>query len=132
MAEARHAERARALLGARIITNNHQSTVECRIKNISATGARLVIGDTISVPEAFELEVPQKGRCYNARVVWRTPSETGIAFVPGHPDDRIDDLPEGEADDIRRKVKLLEAENAALKKKITELQYRLERWSESI
>jgi hypothetical protein len=132
MAEARRAERARALLGARIITNNHNSTVECRIRNISTIGARIVVGDAVAVPEAFELEVPQKGRSYNARVVWRTANETGIAFIPDHADDAMAAPVDHEGDEVRRKVKTLEAENAALRKKITELQYRLERWSESI
>ena len=131
MAEARHAERARALLGAQIYLNNRQSTIECQIRNISATGAKLVIADTIAVPEEFELNIPQKGRLLNARVIWRTPKETGIVFVSAA-DGASEATEDGAPDSVYRRVKTLEAENAALRKKIAELQYRLERWSESI
>jgi hypothetical protein len=128
MTEARRSDRSRALLGAQIYLNDRQSTMECQIRNISSTGAKLVIANSVSVPEEFEIHIPQKGRSFNAQVVWRTASETGIRFIEGHPDDS---LGEG-SDDALRTIKRLEAENAALKKKIAELQHRIEKWSESI
>ena len=128
MAEARHAERARALLGAQIYLNNHQSTIECQIRNISATGAKLVIADSISVPEEFELNIPQKGRTFNARVVWRTAKETGIEFFTPSAEEAPSDAP----DEVYRRVRSLESENAALRKKVAELQFRIEKWSESL
>jgi hypothetical protein len=127
MPEARRSDRARALLGARIILNNHQSTIECQVRNISATGAKLVIANSISVPDEFEIQIPQKGRAFNAQVVWRTARETGVRFVP-HPDDAIGES----SDEAHRRIKSLETENARLKKKIADLQQRLEKWSESI
>ncbi len=130
MAEARHSERARSLLGAQIYLNNRQSTIECQIRNISAKGAKLVIADTIAVPEEFEINIPQKGRTFNARVIWRTPRESGIEFIAAP---AAEEAPEADApDEAYRRIRSLEAENAALRKKIVELQYRLERWSESL
>jgi hypothetical protein len=128
MPEARRTDRARALLGAQIVLNNHQSTIACQIRNISASGAKLVIANTVTVPDEFEINIPQKGRSFNAQVVWRTANETGIRFVAGHADDAMG---EG-SDDAHRRIKSLEAENARLKKKIAELQLRIEKWSESI
>ena len=43
MSEARKLDRARSILGAHIIFNNHNSTVDCQIRNISKSGARLAM-----------------------------------------------------------------------------------------
>ncbi len=81
MVEARQGERVRALLRARIIFNNQNSTIDCTIKNISSTGAKIELGNTASVPVEFDLEVPQRGRTYRARIVWRDAAACGVTFV---------------------------------------------------
>jgi len=45
MPEARRSGRLRTLFGAQIIFNNRTSVIDCAIKNISATGARLVLAN---------------------------------------------------------------------------------------
>jgi hypothetical protein len=76
----RRAERVKSLLRAQIIFNNRNSTVDCVIKNISPLGAKLVLGETTSVPSQFELYVPRRGRTYLARMAWRDTEAIGVEF----------------------------------------------------
>jgi hypothetical protein len=114
MSEERRSERARTLFGAQIIFNNHMSTVDCVIRNISSSGASLVLADTLSAPNEFELHIPQKGRSYRARVVWRGGEGIGVEFHPA---------------DAKRpqeaRLRELETENAQLKARILVLSKRL-------
>ena len=81
MAEVRRDERVRAFLRARIIFNNHNTTIECTIKNISASGAKIVLSEALTIPNEFDLEVPQKGRTYHARMMWRDAGSIGVHFI---------------------------------------------------
>jgi hypothetical protein len=114
MSEERRSERARTLVGAQIIFNNHMSTVDCVIRNISSTGASLVLADTLSVPNEFELHIPQKGRSYRARVVWRSAEGIGVEFHPAYAK-----RPQ------EARLRELETENAQLKARILVLSKRL-------
>ena len=106
--------RARTLFGAQIIFNNHMSSVDCVVRNISSSGASLVLADTLSVPNEFELHIPQKGRSYRARVVWRSGEGIGVEF---------------HSTDAKRpqeaRLRELETENAQLKARIMVLSKRL-------
>lgn len=81
MTELRGAERGRSLLKAKIIFNNRMSTVDCIIKNISASGARILVGSTLSVPREFDLHVPLKGKTYRAQMRWRDAESMGVEFL---------------------------------------------------
>ncbi len=85
MVEARQGDRVRALLRARIIFNNRNSTIDCTIRNISPTGAKIALGNTTSVPAEFDLEVPQRARTYRAQIVWRDAEALGVRFIEGEP-----------------------------------------------
>ena len=121
MEESRHIGRSRAILGAHIIFNNRNSTIECQVRNLSAKGARLTFTDAVSVPEEFELHVPLKGRSYRAQLRWRDSEGAGVEFM----DSGLGDAPE-RAQDATRRVAELETENAALRLKIVELTQRLQ------
>ena len=96
MKEARHYERVRTILGARIIFNNKRSTLECQIRNISAAGAKLAVSETVALPDEFDLHVPQRGRTFRARLRWRSADGVGVEFVRDEardapaPDDDLD------------------------------------------
>ncbi len=124
MPEMRQAERIRSFLRAQIIFNNRMSTIDCTIKNISPTGARVALSDTLAVPTEFEIDIPQKGRSYRARLVWRDKEAIGVEFidakthaapaVPTHaaaPEHRLHEL---------------QLQNAEFKAKIQRLRKRLE------
>jgi hypothetical protein len=77
----RRSTRSRSLLGAQIIFNGGFSTLDCLVRNVSATGARLQISDTVAVPRQFEIRIHQKG-AWNADVRWRTEREIGVQLTP--------------------------------------------------
>ena len=117
MVEARRAERIRSFLRARIVYNNHSSTIECMVKNISPFGAKIQLGNSTSIPNSFDLEIPQKGRTYRARLAWRTETAIGVEFVDDEPAHR---------DASPGKVERLESEIRRLRKVISQLTKRLE------
>ncbi len=121
--DGRRAERIKSLLRAQISFNNHLSTVDCVIKNISPLGAKLLVNEAMSVPDQFELHVPRRGRTYVARMVWRDPEAVGVEFVgevgepaletPGDADQRVNEL--------QLEVAELKARVRALSKRLTDL-----------
>jgi hypothetical protein len=115
MDERRKADRSKSLLGARVVFHNRASTIDCTIRNISKAGGRLVFGAAVQVPDEFDLVIHQRGEAHRCRVAWRNASEVGVAFV---------DPPAGEASrspEAERRIKALEAERAALKRRIMQL-----------
>ena len=114
MAEARRAERVRSFLRARIVFNNSNTTIECTIKNISAGGAKIELGNAMSIPETFDLEIPQKGRMHRARLSWRNDTAIGVEFV----DDEPARFERGELERLRQ-------ENRTLRETVAKLSTRL-------
>ena len=113
--ELRAAERGRSLLRAKIIFNNRMSTVDCIIKNISPSGARIAVPSSLSLPSEFELDIPLKGKTYRAQMRWRDVENMGVEFV--------DAATSGETYDSR--LHRLEEENARLRATIQSLSKRL-------
>ncbi len=123
MAEPRKSTRQRTMLGAKIIFNNRMSTLDCRIRNISSEGAKILLGDQYAIPQVFEFHVAHKDETFRARVIWRHDNEVGLEFLE---DPRA---AKGPADALTR-VQDLERENSRLKKRVRELQTQLERHME--
>ncbi len=117
MIEARRAERVRSFLRARIVFNNQNSTVDCTIKNFSLYGAKIELANSVSIPSTFELEVPQKGRTYRAKLSWRDDEAIGVEFM---------DEDAAPRDVARPKLERLERENRTLRATVAQLTKRLE------
>jgi hypothetical protein len=115
MDERRKDNRSRSLLGARIVFHNRASTIDCTIRNISKTGARLVFGAAVPVPDEFDLLIHHKGETHRCRIAWRNASEVGVAFLDA-PTGELPPSPEAE-----RRIRALEAERSALKRRIMQL-----------
>ena len=80
MSEKRSAPRLRSFLKGKAIFNNRQSTLDCLVRDISATGARLEVSNAVLLPDVFDLYVPQKEMTYRARITWRGEGEIGVEF----------------------------------------------------
>ena len=80
MSEKRSAPRTRSFLKGKAIFNNRQSTLDCLIRDISATGARLEVSNAVLLPDSFDLYVPQKEMTQRARITWRASGEIGVEF----------------------------------------------------
>lgn len=80
-AEKRTARRQRMLKDGKIITKNDRSVIDCIIRDISDTGAKIRCGDQVAVPKEFQLFLPQSKFFREARTVWRRGNEIGIIFT---------------------------------------------------
>jgi hypothetical protein len=120
MAERRSSTRQKSFLQGRIYFNNRRSSVDCLIRDYSETGARLKFSESIAVPEAIELYIPNKEEIRRARVQWRSGDEMGIAFgeEARSPSAVHDGAGQG---DLATRVQALETEVATLKRLLNEL-----------
>jgi two-component system cell cycle response regulator len=77
----RGAARRRVLKPGKIMRVDNQSLVDCQMRDVSDTGARLRCADQASVPKEFYLIFPADGMKCLARVMWRRGDELGIHFI---------------------------------------------------
>jgi hypothetical protein len=129
MEEMRQSERIRSFLRAKIIFNNRMSTIDCIIKNISATGAKIALADNLAVPTEFEIDIPQKGRSHRARLVWRDKEAIGIEFLDSKQPASAPKAPvrtQSQATTPEQRVEELQIHNAELKNKVQRLRKRLQ------
>jgi hypothetical protein len=125
----RDSDRVRAFLRAQIIFNNRMSTIDCIIKNISSTGARVALGDSFAVPAEFDIYIPQRNCSHHAKLVWRDKDSIGIDFVDAvHQagSSSSADAAEPVAIGGEARIRQLEVQNAELKQRIRKLTARLE------
>lgn len=114
--ERRNTQRQRTLLGGRIVFNQRRSTLDVVVRNFSDSGALVVLSDSVTLPEAFDLEIGHKQRSYVVRVRWRGPQRLGVVFEG-------QSVAEAETGPIElaRRLKLSEQHNEQLKARITQL-----------
>jgi hypothetical protein len=104
------------LLRGMIHFNNRRSALDCTIRDISPFGARLIFADVVTVPETFELNIPQKEQTLRAHIIWQHGHEVGVAFAPH----AVLDGPD-EDGDLAERVQRLETEVASLKRLIRQI-----------
>src|SRR3954463_11608016 len=95
MYENRVAPGMRSLLKGKITYNNRLSSMDCVVRDISATGARLALTHQNVLPDKFELYVPLKEKTYSVEVRWRADDDLGVMFVTG---DELIEKPTAERD----------------------------------
>jgi PilZ domain len=115
MQDRRNTVRARSFLGGKIIFNNRNSSLDCLVTNLSSEGARIILSETVVVPDEFELAIPQKGRSFRAKLKWRNASEYGVRLLGASAAPRM------KADDMAARLRKLEAERAALQARVAQL-----------
>jgi PilZ domain-containing protein len=72
--------------GARIVLADSSLLENCRIIDISDTGARLEVKNLDAVPDQFILLLSYDGRLRRqCSVVWRSETAIGIEFIPDCP-----------------------------------------------
>lgn len=119
MSDKRKEARQRTFLKGRIIFNNGASSMDCLVRDLSSIGARLALTETATLPDTFDLFIPQKERTYRANLRWRRADGIGVAFVdetaiaapvPVPPADQ------GAMLALIHRISELEAENAVLRR----------------
>ena len=119
MIEKRKTPRQKSLFRGIVCPADTNCTVECTVRDISQTGARLKFDSTPPIiSEHLDLSIPIKGQTYRGKVVWCNGDEIGITFESyadvgnSHSSD----------DELSCRVSRLEAEIVALKQLIKRLQ----------
>ena len=74
------APRLRAILGARISFNEGFSTIDCVVRNLSDTGAKLALPSTLPVPDRSDLTILKTNVTSKCRLRWRREDEMGVSF----------------------------------------------------
>ncbi|KNY19358.1 PilZ domain-containing protein [Methylobacterium sp. ARG-1] len=116
MTDHRKETRQRVFLKGRIVFNNGSSSFDCLVRDLSVSGARLVLSDATTLPQVFDLYIPQKDRTYRSTLCWRREDGIGVTFSdsagagPASPD------PAATEPALRQRIAELEAENAALRR----------------
>lgn len=114
MSERRNTTRKKSFLQGRIYFNNRRSALDCLIRDISDTGAKLIFSDSVQTPDTIELYVPQKEQTLRAEVQWRRGDEIGVAFTDA--ETLGPDRPAGSAAELAARVQKLEDEVASLRR----------------
>jgi len=119
MGERRRSTRQKSFLRGCIYFNKRRGAVDCLIRDISASGARVIFSDAVSVPDVVELYIPQKEQTLRAQVQWRHGEEIGLAF----PDSATAGEPA--TGELAERVARLESEIAALRRTLRQLKNEL-------
>ncbi len=82
MDEQRSNQRQRVLKAGKIAYGGGSIVVDCTIRNLSATGARLQVPTSVAIPDRFEFTEAATGKRCAATVMWRKGNLIGIRFEP--------------------------------------------------
>jgi len=78
----RGSPRQRVLKSGKIVFAGGSFSVDCTIRNMSDTGARLQIPTTVAIPDRFILFDVHVDTRRQATVVWRKGDQIGVRFDP--------------------------------------------------
>ena len=118
--ERRQSPRQKSFLRGCIYFNNRRSALDCLIRDVSATGARLIFSEAVSIPDRINLYIAQKEQTLSAHVQWRRGEEVGVAFGAQASDDSRSDA------ELTERVARLEAEVATLRRLLKRLKAEVE------
>jgi len=110
--ERRKQARSPSYLGGWITAGHGLIAMNCVVRNASGTGARLIVADRTRLPDVFKLHIPRHDRAYQARARWRRREHVGVEIIPFEATAAPVSLA------MARRLKELEAENAALKRQL--------------
>jgi hypothetical protein len=80
-AERRADQRHRVLKGGTLHFNKGYSSLECVIRDLSATGARIQMGETFGVPSRFTMSISGETTRIEASLRWRNSRSIGLSFL---------------------------------------------------
>jgi hypothetical protein len=74
--------RRTVLKGAKIIFNERQSTLNCRVRDLTTDGARLDLSTQQLLPHEFELQVSGAPAFRRCGLRWAHGTVVGVRFLP--------------------------------------------------
>lgn len=120
MSDKRTEARTRTFLKGRIVFNNGSSTFDCLVRDMSSTGAKLVLTEAATLPDIFDLHILNKGAKLKAHIRWRRADQIGVRFVDAEVQ------PQDPWPDAEKRIRQIELENAGLREEIDRLEAELE------
>lgn len=79
--KARAATRKRVLFGGKVVHGEGAFSVDCIIRDLSDSGAKITLGQRVSIPEEVWFIDLKPGIAYQAQVVWRRSPAFGLKFL---------------------------------------------------
>jgi hypothetical protein len=119
--DARAAARTRTFLKGIVYYDSRRVSIDCTIRDLSDTGARIEFSSVVTVPDNVELHVPQKQITLLARVRRREKFEIGLSFE----DQRSDDPRRAIDGDMAERVKKIEHELVVMKRQLKKLETKI-------
>ena len=80
MNERRASRRQKSFLRGVVYFDKRRSETACLVRDLSEDGARIVLSQTITIPDVIELQIPQREQTLSARVQWRRADEVGLSI----------------------------------------------------
>ena len=122
MSDKRTTPRLRSFLKGRVLFNGGQNSLDCLIRDISSTGARLEVSANVTLPDRFDLYLPHRDETCRVHAQWRRGSQLGIAF------DHVESAPSAppQPQDVASRVQQLEAEVGLMRLLLAQMKSELE------
>jgi hypothetical protein len=111
------AVRQRTFLKAMVYYDNRRASIECIVRDLSDSGARLAFEHPVTIPDHIELFIPQKQQTLRAYVRRREPNEVGVTFEI----ERALEPRRTSDAELQQRVETLEADIKALKRLVAKL-----------
>jgi hypothetical protein len=80
MDERRASRRHKSFLRGVVYFDKRRSEMACLIRDLSDDGARIILSQTVAIPDMIELHIPQRELTVSAHMQWRRADEIGLAF----------------------------------------------------
>ena len=77
---ARIATRQRVLKSGKIVLNDW-TAIDCQVRDLSATGAKLVCDNALTLPEVFRLILSTDNTIRPVKIMWRKQFTIGVHFT---------------------------------------------------
>lgn len=122
MIDRRSLVRHKTFIKGRIYFNNRLSSMDCIVRDVSANGGRLEFSESVTLPNAFEIYLPNKDEYFRARVEWRKGNNLGISWSPEQISKSWPENDSRTERPIGDRVTKLEHEVAALQRRLDALQ----------
>jgi len=81
MIERRALVRHKTFIKGRIYFNNRLSSADCIVRDVTANGSRLECSENVTLPDVFELYIPNRDEYFHARVAWRKGINLGVSWT---------------------------------------------------
>lgn len=82
--EQRRSSRQRVLLSGRMVYGQENLTLDCAIRDVSESGARVRVTSPVALPSRVWLIEVRSGLAYDCELAWRRVPEFGLKILARH------------------------------------------------